>query len=180
MPNEFIPFATDGHEEGDPPTQEEIAFDGQVDSIGFGLWKSTLLHVNIAFELPLTLESIRKFKPVYQLDAKRRDQLVLDAADAMASAARRLPPNYSRGQIVTSMSAAITVIRSWAEDDVEKAAHHPHRLTDAKVWIKLFERDLRNLSDFQWLQQRKAQRREEIVASMLIGSSMVPALAGAA
>lgn len=161
MPDEFIPFATDGHEEGDPPTHEQIGFDDEIDRMRFGLWKTTLEHISISFELPLTLASIRCFRPCFQLDEKRRDQLIEDIFGAAAAAYVRLPRQYSRAQIGVAMSAAAIVVSDWAASDSERARQHPHKIDDAKMWVKMFERDLRNLSDFEYLQSRKLKRGQE-------------------
>ncbi|MDG4903499.1 MULTISPECIES: hypothetical protein [unclassified Mesorhizobium] len=168
MQTEFLmPFAEDGHAEGDPPSQAEIAFDDAIDRCLFSFWKCTLPEVDITFELPLTLEGLRKFKPAFQLDAERRDKLIRSIADAAAAAVRRLPPTYNPGMIVVCMSAATIVVQHWAEDDQERAAHHPHRIQDARMYVKMLERDLHNLCDYAWLQQRKAQRQREKVRSLL-------------
>ncbi|MER9628023.1 hypothetical protein [Mesorhizobium sp. M0296] len=162
MPDEFIiPFATDGHAEGDPPTREEIAFDNDIEHVRFGLWKTTLEHVSISFQLPLTLASIRTFKPSFQLDEKRRDQLIEDIFGAAAAASARLPTQYSRPQIGVAMSAAAIVVSDWAATETERARQHPHKIDDAKMWVKMLERDLRNLSDFEYLQGRKLKRGRE-------------------
>ncbi|RWH18170.1 MAG: hypothetical protein E5X00_05705 [Mesorhizobium sp.] len=168
MQTEFLmPFAEDGHAEGDPPTRAEIAFDDAIDRFLFSLWKCTLPDVDITFELPLTLEGLRKFRPAFQLDAERRDKLVRSIADAAAAAVRRLPPTYNPGMIIVCMSAATIIVQHWAEDNPERATHHPHRIEDARVYVKMLERDLHNFCDYAWLQQRKGQRQREVVRSML-------------
>ncbi|QPC90013.1 hypothetical protein [Mesorhizobium sp. INR15] len=162
MPYEFIiPFADDGHEEGDPPSREEIAFDDAIDHIRFNLWKMTLGHVSPSFEMPLVLRSIRSFRPAFQLDGKRRDQIINDIFGAAAAAADRLPKQYSRHQIAIAMSAAAIVVSEWAATGKERARQHPHKIDDAKMWIRMFERDMRNMSDYEYLQSRKLKRGRE-------------------
>ncbi|MER9579239.1 hypothetical protein NKI78_27030 [Mesorhizobium sp. M0400] len=77
--------------------------------------------------------------------------------------------------VVICLSAATIIVRHWAQDEQERAAHHPHRLVDARMYVRMLERDLRNISDFTWLQQRKAQRQQEVVRSMLTLSDTLAA-----
>ncbi|ESY92705.1 hypothetical protein [Mesorhizobium sp. LNHC209A00] len=181
MPTEFLmPFADDGHAEGDPPSRAEIDFDGEIDRFIFGFWKATLPHVDITFELPLTLGALRKFKPVFQLDAKRRDKLIRAIAGAAVAVVQRLPHAYDPHTVVICMSAATIVVRHWAEDEQGRAARPPHRIEDARMYVRLLERDLHNICDYAWLQQRKAQRRHDIVRSMVGLSDSVGAVKVAA
>ncbi|ESX51346.1 hypothetical protein NLY43_18975 [Mesorhizobium sp. C416B] len=65
------------------------------------------------------------------------------------------------------MSAAAVIVQHWAEDDQQRAARHPHRIEDARLHVRMFERDLRNIADYAWLQQRKAQRQQEVVRGLI-------------
>ncbi|MER9911499.1 hypothetical protein NKJ71_12745 [Mesorhizobium sp. M0050] len=167
MPTEFIiPFA-DEHYEADPPSRETIAFDDEIDRFIFGFWKVTLPHVDIAFELAWVLGSLRKFRPLFQLDDERRDKLTTGIAEAAVAAVRRLPPSYHQGNVIVAMSAAAVIVHHWAEDEQQRAARHPHRIEDARLHVRMFERDLRNIADRAWLQQRKGQRQQEIVRGLI-------------
>ncbi|RWG08274.1 hypothetical protein [Mesorhizobium sp.] len=168
MPTEFLmPFAEDGHAEGDPPTQAEIVFDRDIDLLIFDFWKATLPEIDITFQLPLALEALRKFKPVFQLDPERRDKLINAIGGAAAALIQKLPHIYHPRMVGICMTAAATIVRDWAEDEQQKAAHHPHRLVDAELHVRILERDLHNACDFAWLQQRKAGRQQEVVWSLL-------------
>ncbi|MER8536054.1 hypothetical protein NKH61_24560 [Mesorhizobium sp. M1005] len=166
MPTEFLMPLADEHYDVDPPTQAEIDFDGEIDRFIFAFWKVTLSHIDVTFELPLALGSLRKFRPAFQLDGERRDKLIRSIADAAVAVVQKLPA-YSPPMVVICLSAATIIVRHWAQDEQERAAHHPHRLVDARMYVRMLERDLRNISDFTWLQQRKAQRQQEVVRSML-------------
>lgn len=169
MQTEFLmPFAEDGHAEGDPPSRAEIDFDRDIDLLIFDFWKATLPDIDITFQLPLALEALREFKPTFQLDAERRDKLINAIADAAGALIRKLPHVYNPRMVAVCMTAATIVVRDWAEDDQQKAAHHPHRLVDARLHVRILERDLHNVCDFAWLQQRKAGRQQEVVRSLLL------------
>ncbi|ESX51347.1 hypothetical protein NLY43_18970 [Mesorhizobium sp. C416B] len=73
MQTEFIIPYADEHYEAEPPSRETIAFDDEIDRFIFGFWKVTLPHVDIAFELAWVLGSLRKFRPLFQLDDERCD-----------------------------------------------------------------------------------------------------------
>ncbi|MER8374420.1 hypothetical protein [Mesorhizobium sp. M1406] len=167
MPTEYIiPYADDGHAEGDPPSRDVIEFDEQIDRFIFSFWKVTLPHVDVAFELSWVLGCLRKFRAPFQLDVERRDKLIKAIADAAVSVVRRLP-NYQPGNIIVCMSAVAVIVEHWAEDEQQQEAHHPHRIEDAWLHVRMFERDLRNISDYAWLQQRKAQRQQEVVRDLV-------------
>ncbi|RWE14890.1 MAG: hypothetical protein EOS76_24105, partial [Mesorhizobium sp.] len=141
----------DEHYEVDPPSQAEIDFDNEIDRFLFSFWKCTLPEVDITFELPLTLEWLRKFKPAFQLDAERRDKLINAIGDAAAALIQKLPHIYHPRMVGICMTAATIIVRDWAEDEQQKAAHHPHRLVDARLHVRILERDLHNACDFAWL-----------------------------
>ncbi|MER9579238.1 hypothetical protein NKI78_27025 [Mesorhizobium sp. M0400] len=67
MPTEFLMPLADEHYDVDPPTQAEIDFDGEIDRFIFAFWKVTLSHIDVTFELPLALGSLRKFRPAFHL-----------------------------------------------------------------------------------------------------------------
>lgn len=176
MPDEFLmPFAEDGHAEGDQPSQAEIEFDRDIDLLIFDLWKATLPEIDITFQLPLALEALRKFKPPFQLDTERRDKLISAIADAAGALVQKLPHVYNPRMVGICMIAATTIVRHWAEDEQQKAAHHPHRLVDAELYVRILERDLHNACDFAWLQQRKAGRQHEVVLSLLAAANSIAA-----
>ncbi|MER9950211.1 hypothetical protein [Mesorhizobium sp. M0047] len=167
MTDFLIPNADDGHAEGDPPTQAEIDFDGEIDRFVFSFWKATLPQIDITFELPLALGGLRKFKPAFQLDPERRDKLIQAIGDAATALVHKLPQIYNPRTVAVCMIGAMTIVRDWAEDEQQKAAHHPHRLVDARLYVHVLERDLRNTCDYAWLLQRKSQRQKETVRSLL-------------
>lgn len=167
MPTEFLMPLADEHYEVDPPSQAEIDFDNEIDRLIFDFWKAALPDIDVTFQLPLALEALRKFKPVFQLDPERRDKLIIAIAAAAGALVQKLPHIYHPRIVSTCMVAATIVVRDWAEDEQQKAAHHPHRIDDAKLYVRILERDLHNVCDFAWLQQRKAGRQHEIVRSLL-------------
>ncbi|MER9758478.1 hypothetical protein [Mesorhizobium sp. M0138] len=166
MQTEFIIPYADEHYDVDPPSRETIAFDDEIDRFIFGFWKVTLPHVDIAYELGWVLGSLRKFRPLFQLDDERRDKLTTGIAGAAVAAAQRLPACHL-GNVIVCMSAAAVIVQHWGEDEQQRAAHHPHRIEDARLHVRMFERDLRNIADHAWLQRRKAQRQQEIVRGLI-------------
>ncbi|MER9654396.1 hypothetical protein NKJ26_12885 [Mesorhizobium sp. M0152] len=167
MPIEhIIPYADDGHAEGDPPSRDVIDFDEQIDRFIFSFCKVTLPHVDVPFELSWVLGCLRKYRPPFQLDVERRDKLIKAIADAAVAIVRRLP-NYQPGSVIVFMSAVAVIVEHWAEDEHQQAAHHPHRIQDARLRVKMFERDLCNIADYAWLQQRKAQRQRELIRDLV-------------
>jgi hypothetical protein len=171
MPNEFlIPNADDGHAEGDPPTLAEIAFDDEIDRFSFQFQKVMLPHINVAFELGWTLGMLRRFRPAFELDGDRRDKLVKAIRDTVPVVARRLRP-YPSGNVRGCLDAAATIVRSWADDERYRTARDRQRLADARTFVKMLERDLQNISDFEWLRQRKAKRRHDLFRSLLTSAA---------
>lgn len=170
QPEFLIPNADDGHAEGDPPTLAEIAFDDEIDRFSFQFQKVMLPHVDVAFELEWTLRLLRRFRPAFQLDGDRRDKLVKAIRDTVPVVAHRLRP-YPSGNVRVCLDAAATIVRSWADDERHRTERDRQRLADCLMYVKLLERDLQNISDFEWLRQRKAKRRHDLVRSLLTSAA---------
>jgi hypothetical protein len=154
--------------EPDPPTRDEIEFDGDIEHI-ICLLNQAARREHLAWALSGAMHSVmlrygRRNSP--RPSDQQRARLLEAIGSAYLTADRTLPPLCRRSKIFVGMEALAGIIVYWASDDEQRVAWPRDAYLDMCAYARIFRNELHNISLAEEIEDRAEKRRTKTIAAL--------------
>jgi hypothetical protein len=160
----------------DPPTHEEIEFDGTIEHI-ICLFDQAARGEHTAWALSSAMYSVMlrsERRNGLRPSHRQRDGLLASITSAYLTADRMLPPLCRRSRIFAGMEALAGIVAYWASDDEQRATWPRDAYLDMCAHARIFRNELHNLSLAEEIEERAERRRSNVIASLLANTGYYP------